>query len=155
MRGVFQSGVQNLVRIAAPLNSKTAKESAKNTWISQQRGDDVQNLQNYALISPPALSLTNSTKHMTLETDTCDDQVECVLLQVQHDNIERPIECWSHSLTDAKLKYDNTQRECLTIIWAFLLSRPYLEDTRFTIRKNKDSLKWILSLTRSAGRLAR
>lgn len=72
---------------------------------------------------------------------------------VTHDNTTKPFGYSSRSLTNVESKYDTTKRERLSIVWEVLILRPYLESRRFTIRIDQDSLKWILNLIGSTGRL--
>lgn len=106
-----------------------------------------------ALILPSILALRISTGHITFDADGSDVQVGCVLLE-QREKLVQPIRYLSWSFTNAKSRYDTTKREFLAIVWAVLLLRPYLENTRLTVRKNDDSLKWFLNLTNRTGRIA-
>ncbi|MBR7801844.1 hypothetical protein KDM90_17685, partial [Undibacterium sp. FT137W] len=49
--------------------------------------------------------------------------------------------------------------ECLGVIWAVQLLRPYLEGSRFIVRSDHEPLRWLLNLgdkdSDSHGRLAR
>lgn len=99
----------------------------------------------------PVLALLNSTSHLTLNTDACDVQIGCVVLQEQPNKTFMPIEYWSMSLINAERKYDTTRRWFLAIVWAILLLLPYLENSGFTIRTDHDSFKWIINLKDSTG----
>lgn len=79
----------------------------------------------------------------------------CVLPQKQPDKTVNLIGYLSRSLTDAKRRSNTKKGECLAIMWAVLQLRRYLENSRFTITTDRDSLKWILNLTNSTGRLAK
>lgn len=50
---------------------------------------------------------------------------------------------------------DTSHRECLTIVWAILLLRLYLESVRFMLRMDHHALHGILSLADATGQLAR
>lgn len=91
---------------------------------------------------------------MILNINTCDFQIGCVPLQQQLHGSRKPIGCRSRSLTDARREHDTTQREFLAIVWAELMLQPYLEGTRFSIRMDHHSVKWILNLTDSTKRLS-
>lgn len=62
---------------------------------------------------------------------------------------------WYRSPTSAECVHDTTQRECLALVWPVLHFRPYLESTRFTIKTDQYSLKWILYLSSAYRRFAR
>lgn len=89
------------------------------------------------------------------DTDVCDVQVGCVQLQEKPNMTKKPVGYWYWSLKKAEKTYETTQRECLEVVWSVLLLRPYLEERRFTIRKDYDSLCWILNLIDVSGRLGR
>lgn len=72
-----------------------------------------------------------------VDMDACDKQFSCVLLQKQHDVIYKPIGHWARSINDAEHKYDMTQGRCLTVIWAMILFRLYLEGSWFTDHPDK------------------
>lgn len=53
----------------------------------------------------------------TLERDTSNVQIRCVLMQDQQDDAPvRPIGYSSHSLNESEHNYDTTHRECLPSI---------------------------------------
>ena len=62
---------------------------------------------------------------------------------------------WSRAFTKQEHDYNTTEKECMPIVWAILLLRPYLEGQRFTIQMYSDSLRWVLNLADAKGRLAR
>lgn len=66
-------------------------------------------------ISPLVLSLLKRNAQYTLDTDEVDEQVGCVLLQVQEDE-KRPqlIGYWSQTLTEHERNLDTTQRISLS-----------------------------------------
>jgi len=61
----------------------------------------------------------------------------------------------SRSLNAAERNYSTSERECLAVVWASLLLRPYIEGTRFTVRTDHAALKWMLHISGAHGRLAR
>ena len=107
------------------------------------------------MITPPVLALPKYGRPYTLDTDACDYQVGCVLLQLQEDNTLRPVGYWYRTLTKAEKNYSTTEKECLAIVWAVLMLRPYLEGSKFTLRTDHDSLRWIMNLSDASGRLQR
>lgn len=78
----------------------------------------------------------------------------CVLLQERPDKTTKPIIYWSRLLAGIENIYDTTQREYLAIAWVVLLPRTYLEDTRFTVRTDHESLKWIVRVSDTSEKLA-
>lgn len=78
---------------------------------------------------------------MTLDTNDCEVQVRCVLLQEQPDKTTKRTGYYSPSLRSAKRVNDMTQREYLSIVEAVLVLTPYLDGTRSTIRSDNTALK--------------
>jgi len=72
------------------------------------------------------LALPRRHEAYTLDTDASAGQVGAVLLQEQADQSTRPVGYWSHSLNAAERNYSTTERECLAVVWASLLLRPYI-----------------------------
>lgn len=64
------------------------------------------------IISPLLLALPRSQCRCTVETDTCDRQIGCILLQLQFQRNNKPMSYLLHSLTDAELQYDKTHWYC-------------------------------------------
>lgn len=61
-------------------------------------------------INPPILAFLKKDAPLTIETDACDEQIFCVLLQPQkydEKDLQR-IGYWSRTLNDAGKNYDNT-----------------------------------------------
>ena len=152
---VFRRFVPNFARIAAPLNRKLRKgEPTVFGPLNEEEMGALEELKK-RLIEPPILTLPRRDGRYTVDTDACDKQVGCVLLQEQPEVPARPIGYWSRSLNQAERAYDTTHRECLAVVWAVLLLRPYLEGTRYTIRTDHDALRWILNMADATGKLAR
>ena len=90
-----------------------------------------------------------------MDTDASAGQVGAVLLQELPNRTTRSLGHWSRSLNAAERNYSTTERECLAVVWASLLLRPYVEGTRFTVRTDHKALKWMLHMDGAHRRLAR
>ncbi|CAN8067637.1 unnamed protein product [Agarophyton chilense] len=152
---VFRRFVKSFARIAAPLNSKLEKNKPFNFETLTDTEHEAFEKLRQRLIRPPILAISRQDMPYVLDTDACDIQVGCVLLQKQPDGDLLPIGDWSRSLNKAERSYSTTERECLAVVWAILHLRPYLEGARFTLRTNHHALRWILNLADASGRLAR
>jgi len=152
---VFRRFVPNFARVSAPLNDKLRKgEPARFAGLTDEETTAFDRLKDL-LTSPPILALPRADGHFTLDTDACDRQVGCVLLQAQPDDQMRPVGYWSRTLTAPERNYSTTERECLAVVWAVLLLRPYLDGVRFTVRTDHSALRWILNLNDTTARLTR
>ena len=69
--------------------------------------------------------------------------------------MRHPIGFWSRSLTEAEINYSVGEKECLAVVWAIQVLRPYLDITHFDLYTDHQSLKWIFNLSDASGRLAR
>jgi len=107
------------------------------------------------LTEAPIPALPRRHGAYTLDTDASAWQVGAVLLQEQPDQSTRPVGYWSRSLNAAERTYSTTERECLAVVWASLLLRPYIEGARFTVRTDHAALNWMLHMDGAHGRLAR
>lgn len=125
--------VPKFARLAAPLNKRLRKDQPFTFGpLNREEMATLDVLKN-ALIFSPILAPHNSSGNITLDTDACDVQIGCVLLQKQANDTTRRIVYWSRSVKDAERRYDTTRRECLAIVWSVPLLRSYLEGNRFTI----------------------
>ena len=154
---VYRRFVPNFARIAAPLNRMLKKGEPKDIdTLLPEQADAFEALKT-ALLNPPILALPRREGHFTLDTDASEHQVGCCLMQEQPNGDRLPVGYWSRSLNDAERNYSTTEKECLAVVWAVLLLRPYLEGVQFTVRTDHHSLRWVLAGTRteSHGRLER
>lgn len=83
------------------------------------------------LLVPPVLTLPWSNGRYTIDPDTCNSQVECVLLQEKEDKILKSIGYWPRSLCDAESRHVTTLKECLVVVRAALMLIPYPEASQF------------------------
>lgn len=105
------------------------------------------------LISSLPVECRDDYRRMTLDTDACDVEVGFVLLLDQPDKTYYPI-VFCRILTKAKRVKDTMQPESLAIFRVLFLNRPFLLDTKSTIRLDESSIIWLLNLSGSSGRLA-
>lgn len=98
------------------------------------------------LVAPPVLALPQLAGQYTIDTDACDTQIGCVILQEQEDKVSNPTRYWSRSLYETERHYDRTHKKCLAVIWAVLLLGPYLDGSHFVVRTNLQALRLILNL---------
>ena len=152
---VYRRFVEAFARKAAPLTKKLQKDQPFDFGeLTLEETEAYEQLRD-SMISPPVLALPKAGKTYVLDTDACNYQLGCVLMQEQDDGSHRPIGYWSRSLTKAEKNYSTTEKECLAIVWAVLTLRPYLEGNRFTLRTDHHSLRWIMNLADASGRLQR
>lgn len=66
-----------------------------------------------------------------MENDASTDRLGAVCLQEQPDKVKR-VNLSSQCLKTAERNCSTTKRECVAVVWALFLLRPYLEGTRLT-----------------------
>ena len=154
MCNVYRRFVKDFATISAPLNALVRKNAPDEFDLREEQLAAFKTLKE-KLQSPSVLALPRAGLPYVLDTDANDTQVGCVLQQKYEDNSLRPIGYYSRTLNDTEKKYDTTERECLGIIWAVLLLRPYLEMERFTLRTDHEALKWLFDDNSKGAKLDR
>ena len=84
------------------------------------------------ITNEPILAHPDFTKPFTIETDGAMDGLGAVLTQVQ-DGQTRVIMFCSRSLKPAEKNYTPYERECLALVWATDVLRPYLLGAHFNV----------------------
>lgn len=88
---VFHRFVPNLSHVAAPHNKKPRKyEPTQLQTLSVPEKNTVVKPK-FLLKNLSVLALPRADGHLFIDTDTCDTQLECVLLQTKQDGTDRPI----------------------------------------------------------------
>ena len=152
---VYRRFVPNFARTAAPLQQFLCKGQPYELPEFNEDQYHAFNLLKQAISEPPVLRLPQSNLPYSLDTDACQHQIGCALMQTHPDGMRYPIGFWSRSLSPAERNYSVSEKECLAVIWAIQLLRPYLERTHFEVYTDHQPLRWLLSLTDVNGRLAR
>jgi len=154
MCNVYRRFVKDYAQVARPLAAMTSSKRP-DRWgtLSEEALGAFEELKR-RLTEAPILALPRRDGSYTLDTDAIAGQVGAVLLQEQPDQSTRPVGDWSRSLNAAERNYSTTERECLAVVWASLLLRPYIEGTRFTVRTDHAALKCMLHMDGAYGRLA-
>lgn len=140
--------------LAAPLGKKIRKDQPMTFNSLHDEETQSVNKPKDVLMSPPPKVLSNSTSHMTMDTDACTSQVICVFLLQQEDGIAKLIGYWLRPLY-TKYKLNKIQHKFQTTAWTVVLMHLYLKGMRFAIRTDHESLKWILNVTDSTGKISR
>jgi len=155
MCNVYRRFVKDYAQVARPLAAMTSsKRPDRLGKLSDEALGAFEELKR-RLTEAPILALPRRHGAYTLDTDASAGQVGAVMLQEQPDQSTRPVGYWSRSLNSAERNNSTTERECLAVVWASLLLRPYIEGTRFTVRTDHAALKWMLHMDGDHGRLAR
>jgi hypothetical protein len=107
------------------------------------------------LSSPKILKKPRWDLPMCLQCDASDIGIGAVLYQIDENNVEHVIEFYSNKLTENEKKFSPTEKECLAVIKAIIHFRPYIELVPLRIITDHHSLKYLLNMKVTSGRLAR
>lgn len=62
-------------------------------------------------------------------------------MQPDDDTYLRPVSYCRRTLCSDERNYDTTESDCLAIVWAVLLLRPYLHQDKFLVRTDYSTLQ--------------
>lgn len=147
----YRRHIKNFSTIAAPMTELL--KGKKFIW-NEKADISFENLKT-VMLSPPVLRPPDWNRKMILLCDASNEGVGAALTQIDENNDEYVIEYYSAKLTDNERKFSPTEKECLAVIKAIKHFRPYIELMDLTIVTDHYSLKYLLSMTVTSGRLAR
>ncbi len=151
---VYRRFVPNFARVAAALNKLLTKGMDKNLPSPNDEQMKSFTMLRDALVSAPILRLPDPNRPFSVDTDACDYQIGATLFQEYEDG-RHPVGFWSRSLPPAEKNYSASELECLAVVWAAQILRPYLEGKEFTVYTDNAGLARIFYLTDASNRLAR
>ena len=148
----YRRFIKNFAAIARPLHDQT-KTTKKIPW-TQETTDSFEHLKKL-LTTAPILVRPNFKKPFILVTDASKLGLGCILTQLDENGYEHPIIYASRSLKSNESNYASTKLECLAVIWAVKLFRPYLLGQKFSIITDHSALNGLLKSTNPTGIIAR
>ena len=151
LAGYYREHIDSFSGIAEPMFYLTRK-GVKFHW-SEACQDAFQKLKE-ALTSAPVLAYPDPKKEYILDTDASLFGMGAVLSQV-HDGQERVVAYASKTLNRAQRNYCTTRRELLAVVTFVKHFRHYLYGTKFLIRTDHASLRWLTNFRDPEGVLAR
>lgn len=95
---VFRRFVSNFADISAPLYNNVQKGNQRASTLTEDERSSMNKIHEH-LITLPILALQRTKGNYTIETDVCDLQIGCGLLQEQSDRTSTPVDYWSSSVT--------------------------------------------------------
>ena len=153
----YRRFVRGYAEIAHPLTELTRK-NIEWVWGDQQRNafDRIKTV----LTSRPLLSYPDFSREFTIQTDASGFGLGAVLSQMQclpdsDEEVEVVIAYASRHLTDGERKWSTTEKECLAIIYAITVFKPYIYGREFTCVTDHRPLEWLMSKKDPTGKLER
>lgn len=132
--------------------TRLLKKNQKFVWTeeAQKAFKDIRS----CLIKAPILTCPDFSQEFIISCDASGVGLGTVLSQQGHLG-EQVVAYASRTLSKCEQKYSATECECLAVIWAIEIFRPYVEGTCFTVITDHYSLLWLHNLKDPQGRLAR
>ncbi|KAG1440226.1 hypothetical protein G6F46_012959 [Rhizopus delemar] len=107
------------------------------------------------LTTAPVLARPDFDKEFILVTDASKLGLGCILTQLDKEGREHPVIFASRGLKSGEVNYAPTKLECLAVVWAVKLFRPYLLGKKFTIITDHSALTGLLKTSNPTGIIAR
>ena len=148
----YRRFIKNFAAIARPLHDQT-KTTKKIPWTSLTT-ESFETLKKL-LTTAPILSRPDFNKPFILVTDASKLGLGAILTQLDENGHEHPIVYASRGLKSTESNYAPTKLECLAVIWAVKLFRPYLLGKKFTVLTDHSALNGLLKTPNPTGIIAR
>lgn len=139
MAGYYRKFIKDFAGISKPIHNAVHAECFKWTPECQQAFEEIKRL----FTKPPILAHPDFNKPFEVECDASQTQIGMVLNQRNDQGIPRPIHFASKLLSKTEQNYSATERECLAVITAVNIFRPYLYGRPFTIITDHKALVWL------------
>ena len=155
---VYRRFIKGFSKLARPLTDMLTKDSTANFTEPTEEQTEAFDALKGAMIRPPILALPKPGRPYMIDTDASSYALGAALLQQQ--DPANPTEWatvgyYSRVLSKEERNYSPTERECLAVVWAATMLRPYVEGSHFQIRTDHNALRWMMTLNDPQGRLMR
>lgn len=139
LAGYYHRFVNKFAEIAAPLYAAMAKMSDF-TWTEIHETAFRRLID--SISSAPVLRIPDFSKPFIVTCDASVIAVGSVLSQIFHDG-EHPIAFYSHKLESAESRYPSHELELLAIVKSLERWRCYLEGSKFIVKTDHESLRYV------------
>ncbi|KAE9024579.1 hypothetical protein PR001_g12641 [Phytophthora rubi] len=151
LAGYYSRFVEGFGSMMAPI-TKLLRKDAEWEWTPAQ--DSAFEHVKMILTSKPLLIYPNFQLPFRVATDASTVGLGACLMQ-DHGRGWQPVAYASKVNSVAERKYGITELECLAVVWAIKLFRPYLYDRHFTIITDHSALRWLMMSPNLTGKLHR
>lgn len=148
----YRRFIPDFSHIAYPLTQLTSEYATYEWTDSEQHA--FEQLKAF-LITAPILVLPDFTKPFIVCTDASGVGLGAILKQKDDKGRERVIAYASRTLLPAERRYTTSERECLALIFATKVFRPYLYGSKVTVYTDHSALTSLRNVKNPNGRLAR
>ncbi|KAG1463919.1 hypothetical protein G6F56_005189 [Rhizopus delemar] len=148
----YRRFIKNFASIARPLHDQT-KTTKRIPW--NDRTTESFNTLKQLLTSAPILTRPDFNRPFILVTDASKAGLGSILTQLDDEGHEHPVVFASRGLKSSEVNYAPTKLECLAVIWAVQLFRPYLLGKRFKVITDHSALHGLLKAPNPTGIIAR
>jgi len=108
-----------------------------------------------ALVTAPILVFPDFSRPFIIACDASRNSIGCTLMQLDEDNIERPVAYASRTLSPAEIGYGISEKECLACVWSCRQFRKYIQGSEVIVITDHSALKSLTSKPDLHGRLLR
>jgi len=130
-------------RILAPLNALTSSKLPDKVEWNDELEVSFSDAK-AALVAAVPLRFPDWSSGVILETDGSRAGIGAALVQVDDEDVERPIAFYSRGLTAAESNYGASELEALALVESVRKWEPYLVGRRILHRSDHASLKWMM-----------
>ncbi|KFD59504.1 hypothetical protein M514_08725, partial [Trichuris suis] len=139
MSSYYRRFIQNYAGMARPLHLLLKKTEARK-WGDAQEKAFVQLKEK--MKNPPILQHFHDNWCTALHCDASQDGLGAVLIQSK-DGKEHVVTYLSRLLTSTERRYHSNELECLAVVWALRMVRPYVLGRKFKIVTDNSAVKWL------------
>lgn len=154
LAGWMRKFIPNFSTISRPLQEQSDSKKTRTTLVWGVEQEKAFLMLKERLVSAPVLRNPDFTRRFKVYTDASSIGTGAILAQEFEDG-EHAIAYSSKLLKGRERHYSATELECLGVLHALEVFRPYLEGYSFDVVTDHHSLLWLHKLKNPSGRLAR
>ena len=151
--GWVREYVPGYSEITAPLTNLLRKHTGKWRWTAE--AEEAFHRLKKEFETPLTLARPDPHLEYTLQTQTSNIGMSAVLFQVKMDGTRSIISYGSAKFSPAELRYEQTERDCLAVIWGLKKYKAYLLSRHFILLTDTTSLNWQSQFKNTAAKLGR
>jgi hypothetical protein len=151
LAGYYRRFVKGFGSLMAPMTKLLRKDA---DWEWAEGKEAVFTQIKAILTTQPLISYPDFKLPFRVVTDASQVGLGACLMQGQGQGWQ-PVAHASKVNSVAESRYGITELECLAVVWAIKLFRPYLYGRRFTIVTDHAALKWLMTSSNLTGKLHR